>query len=168
MMLLSNYTAAFAGNRQLANMNTDAIFSNRIAFLRTLSPENDVQTNFVNSQINKARLDALVHRAALNSKVIEISARMAEINAQLIDVNRAIMQANEEIVAFNGAQLAANSAMIAGEHSMAEATVSANAVVISTNAEIIADLGSTASENSAKLEEHLTKTLENRESISTK
>jgi hypothetical protein len=39
-------------------------------------------------------------------------------------------------------------------------------VVISTNAEIIADLGSTASENSAKLEEHLTKTLENRESIS--
>ena len=98
MMLLSNYTAAFAGNRQLANMNTDAIFSNRIAFLRTLSPENDVQTNFVNSQINKARLDALVHRAALNSKVIEISARMAEINAQLIDVNRALCKLTKKLL----------------------------------------------------------------------
>ncbi|MDA0895187.1 MAG: hypothetical protein O3A68_09740, partial [Proteobacteria bacterium] len=38
--------------------------------------------------------------------------------------------------------------------------------VISANAETIAALESTASENSAKLEEHLTKTLENRENIS--
>ena len=32
-MILSNYSAAFMGNRQIANSNTDEIFENRHAIL---------------------------------------------------------------------------------------------------------------------------------------
>ena len=32
-LILKNYVAAFVGNRQLANQNTDDIFQNRIAIL---------------------------------------------------------------------------------------------------------------------------------------
>ena len=38
LMILSNYSAAFMGNRQLTNSNTDEIFSNKQAILDNLMP----------------------------------------------------------------------------------------------------------------------------------
>ena len=74
LMIMSNYSAAFMGNRQLANANTDEIFSNRAAILASMDADGDVQENYVNAQTNKASLDFLAHRSALNSSVLAISA----------------------------------------------------------------------------------------------
>ena len=76
LMILSNYSAAFMGNRQIANNNTDEIFENRHAILDNVDTQNDVEENFVNSQKNKASLDFLQHRSQLNSAVLEISEKM--------------------------------------------------------------------------------------------
>ena len=71
-LILKNYVAAFVGNRQLANQNTDDIFQNRIAILENieLDESNQVQVNFRESQINKAKVDFLDHRAKLNETVV--------------------------------------------------------------------------------------------------
>ena len=98
LMILSNYSAAFMGNRQLANNNTDEIFGNRNAILSNYETNSDVELNFINAQKNKTSLDFLKHRSALNSAVLELSSEMAEINSKLIDVNRRIMEANQKIV----------------------------------------------------------------------
>ena len=42
LMILSNYSAAFMGNRQLANSNTDEIFDNRQAILDNVESGNEV------------------------------------------------------------------------------------------------------------------------------
>ena len=90
LMIMSNYSAAFMGNRQLANANTDEIFSNRAAILASMDTDGDVQENYVNAQTNKSSLDFLAHRSALNSSVLAISAKMADINSQLVAVNQEI------------------------------------------------------------------------------
>ena len=56
MMILSNYSAAFLGNRQLANSNTDEVFDNRNAILSNYKTKNDVEENYINAQKNKACL----------------------------------------------------------------------------------------------------------------
>jgi len=77
LMILSNYSAAFMGNRQLANSNTDEIFDNRQAILDNAETGSDVEENFINSQKNKASLDFLKHRSELNSAVLEVSEEKA-------------------------------------------------------------------------------------------
>mgnify|MGYP000184903670 CR=1 FL=1 len=57
LMILSNYSAAFMGNRQIANSNTDEIFENRQAILDNVVTQNDVEENFVNSQKNRAYME---------------------------------------------------------------------------------------------------------------
>ena len=71
--ILKNYTAAFLGNRQLANQNTDDVFRNRKAVLSTLDPTNEVEENFKESMINLATLDFLEHRAELNATVLSVN-----------------------------------------------------------------------------------------------
>ena len=73
LMIMSNYAAAFMGNRQLANANTDEIFSNRAAILQAMDPQDEVQQNYVDAQTNKSNLDFLQHRSGLNASVLEIS-----------------------------------------------------------------------------------------------
>ena len=46
-MILSNYSAAFMGNRQIANNDTDEIFENRHAILDNVDTHGDVEENFV-------------------------------------------------------------------------------------------------------------------------
>ena len=65
LMILRNYAAAFMGNRQIANSNTDEIFENRQAILDNAQTNSDVEENFINSQKNKAALDFLKHRSEL-------------------------------------------------------------------------------------------------------
>jgi thioredoxin reductase (NADPH) len=123
LMIMSNYSAAFMGNRQLANANTDEIFSNRAAILASMDTDGDVQENYVNAQTNKSSLDFLAHRSALNSSVLAISAKMADINSQLVAINQEIMAANQSIVDFNAEQIAFNSDMLDGSLQPSAATV---------------------------------------------
>jgi hypothetical protein len=50
LMILSNYSAAFLGNRQLANSNTEEIFKNKKAILDNYNSKNDVEENYINAQ----------------------------------------------------------------------------------------------------------------------
>merc|ERR1712216_980222 len=67
--ILENYSAAFIGNRQIANQNTDDIFKNRSAILDTLQVEGQSKENFRNSKYNEANVDYLENRSKLNNRV---------------------------------------------------------------------------------------------------
>ncbi|PPR25895.1 MAG: hypothetical protein CFH34_01227, partial [Alphaproteobacteria bacterium MarineAlpha9_Bin4] len=108
LMILSNYSAAFMGNRQLANSNTDEIFENRKTILENYSAKNDVEENFINAQKNKASLDFLKHRSDLNTALLKVSEEMANVNSKLVEINKKIMDANQSIVDFNAVQIAEN------------------------------------------------------------
>jgi len=137
-----NYEAAFAGNRQLINANTDALFRNRVAFIRACAADGPVQSNFREAKLNEARLSFLDHRSRTNGKVTEITAKFAAINAQLIDVNKEIMAVNAELVAYNAEQIAANAALFEKPRvlpGLKEATPEKNAEIIKANAVKIAE-----------------------------
>ena len=147
LMIMSNYSAAFMGNRQLANANTDEIFSNRAAILQAMDPQDEVQQNYVDAQTNKSNLDFLQHRSGLNASVLEISKKMADINAQLVAINREIMDANKSIVEFNAEQIAANAEMLSGSLSAEKATPASNAEIIASNSAVMKGLSAKASDN---------------------
>ena len=155
LMIMSNYSAAFMGNRQLANANTDEIFANRSAILGAMDADGPVQENYVAAQTNKSSLDYLEHRSKLNSSVLEISAKMADINAQLVAVNQEIMAANQSIVEFNFVQIVKNSEMLSGALRPSESTVESNTALIAGNTAAMADLSGNVEKNHAKMEEIL-------------
>lgn len=150
-LILKNYTAAFMGNRQLANQNTDDIFRNRRTILSSLDAQTDVQKNFVESSLNEASIDYLEHRAELNASVLEVNRMMAEVNAKLIEINSKIMKSNESIVAFNSRNLSLNSKILASGLSIGTATPSSNAKRISRNKERLAKILKAAKANSASI-----------------
>jgi len=94
-------SAAFTGNRQLANQNTDDLFRNRQALIRNIDATTPVAVNFKEALTNKAKLEYLEHRSKLNERVLKNSEDLAAINKQLIEVNRHILDTNEEVVTFN-------------------------------------------------------------------
>jgi hypothetical protein len=147
LMIMSNYSAAFMGNRQLANANTDEIFSNRNAILQNMDAQDEVQQNYIDAQTNKSNLDFLKHRSALNASVLEISKKMADINAQLVAINREIMDANKSIVEFNATQISANSDMLGGSLSAGSATPQSNADIVAGNTAAMAELTKNISHN---------------------
>jgi len=51
-LILKNYAAAFMGNRQMINQNTDDIFKNRYAILKTLKTTTQIEVNFRESKVN--------------------------------------------------------------------------------------------------------------------
>jgi hypothetical protein len=147
LMIMSNYSAAFMGNRQLANANTDEIFSNRTAILQNMDAQDEVQQNYIDAQTNKSNLDFLKHRSALNASVLEVSKKMADINAQLVAINREIMDANKSIVEFNATQISANSDMLGGSLSAGSATPQSNADIVAGNTAAMAELTKNISHN---------------------
>ena len=152
LMILSNYSAAFMGNRQIANSNTDEIFENRQAILDNVVTQNDVEENFVNSQKNRASLEFLEHRSQLNSAVLAISEKMAAINAELVDINRQIMESNQAIVDFNSAQIAINTSLLSGDLQPSNATPESNANTIEGNRKMMGDLEKRVTANREKME----------------
>ena len=110
--ILKNYTAAFMGNRQLANQNTDDVFRNRKAIIATLDPSNDVQSNYKESMTNQANLDFLEHRSNLNHAVLSVNEKMVAVNEMLIEINDMIMKSNEGIVKFNENQISQNNKLL--------------------------------------------------------
>merc|ERR1719424_874097 len=119
-LIAKNYAAAFMGNRQEANTNTD------------------VETNFVNSMANEAKVDFLEHRSGLNTRVEAVSEEMSKINAMLIEVNHHIMESNAGIVAFNAKNIEKNNKLLDGTISGADATPETNAARVKSNTERIA------------------------------
>lgn len=178
-LILKNYTAAFMGNRQLANQNTDDIFRNRKTILSNLDAENDVQRNYVESCLNEASIDYLEHRAALNASVLEVNQMMVDVNAKLIEINSRIMKSNESIVAFNSKNLAQNAKVLATGLSPRAATPATNArriaknkdrlgkilKVAKSNASTIVNLYKNASKNRALIEKNASGILVRRKSI---
>jgi hypothetical protein len=68
--IMKNYHAAFRGNRNLANANTDDLFRNRQMLIRCANAGSDVHVNFREAKINEAKIDFLEHRADLNARVL--------------------------------------------------------------------------------------------------
>jgi len=161
-LILKNYNSAFLGNRQLANANTDCIFRNRVALLQCLPASTDVEINFREAMINKAKLTFLKHRSQLNSQLLSISQDMAAVNAQMISVNRRIMETNETIKDFNSTLIAETADLIGAQHNP---TPESNAAIIAANAADIVEVTQRVHNNNASVEE-LSATIEaNRISI---
>lgn len=150
-LIRKNYAAAFLGNRQLANGNTDDLFRNRLALIKAAPVSGAVQENFKEALTNATKLDYLEHRSGLNAKVIEISQTMASINTQLAALNRQIMEANQAIVEFNSAQINKNSALLASGIGAESATPESNAKLIASNAARAAAVQAKAAENKKTL-----------------
>ena len=151
-LILKNYTAAFMGNRQLANQNTDDIFRNRQAILSSMETSSDVEENFVASMINEANLDFLEHRASLNAAVLAANEKMIAVNSMLIEINDAIMAANEGIVRFNAKEIAKNTQILNGSLKLKSATPAKNAARVKKNAARGAAISRAATANSKKMD----------------
>lgn len=150
--ILKNYTAAFMGNRQLANQNTDDVFRNRKAILATMEANNPVEENYRESLINEANLDFLEHRSNLNGAVLSVNEKMVLVNQLLIDINSTIMNANEGIVKFNNAQIAENNKILDGALARAKPTSAKNAARIKKNASRAKATKANAVANSKKMD----------------
>jgi len=146
-----NYSAAFLGNRQLANANTEDLFRNRTAVVRNLDTPTPVLVNYREALLNKVKLDFLEHRSKLNEKVLSISEQLASVNKQLIEINRTILDANEELVKFNADQITANSQLLSNGVSASGVSASSNAALIADNAKRIEEISRRASENKARI-----------------
>lgn len=149
-LITKNYNAAFLGNRQLANENTDALFRNRIALLQALPATNEVEINYREAKINQAKLAFLDHRSTVNAQVLSISQDLAAVNAQAIAVNRRIMETNETIKEKNSALIAENTALIGFDHGTH--TPEGNAALVAANAAKIEEIKARVAANGSTLE----------------
>jgi len=164
-LILQNYSAAFVGNRQMANQNTDDIFKNRTSILKKMKIEGPVQENFRNSKVNEAKIEYLENRSLLNNRVAKVNEKMSEINKQLIECNDLILKSNEEIVAFNSAQIETNKKLLEGIKEE-KATPEANAARIEENKKRIAVIKERCTKyNKEKVDANLKMAQENREKI---
>jgi len=151
-MIQRNYEAAFNGNRQLANSNTDSILRNRIQLVKNLQVGTDaVKINFREAMVNKVKLDFLEHRAELNARVNAVNDELASIGVRLIKVNQEIMDGNGVIVGWNAKGIADNKQWIDnGVDGFKTATPESNAALIKSNAARIEELKKKAEENAKK------------------
>jgi len=169
MLILKNYTAAFLGNRQMANQNTEDIFRNRKAIVKHYKTGGDaVKINFAESRLNEARIDYLEQRAKMNTRVAAVNEKMVHINALLIEVNDAVMAGNAEIVEFNTKHIDINTKLLAGELEFknsdgSPASPEKNAERIARNTKRIGEITETAKGNSEKHASLLAEAKKNRE-----
>ena len=147
-----NYTAAFYGNHQLTNRNSEEIFKNRIAILNNMDVEGEVEVNFRETMINMANIDYFTHRAEVNQEIIDINQKLSEVNSLLIQINRAIMARNEKSVKFNKKNLEMNKRFLNGEFHPSKATVAANNKRSKDNQERCLKLTKAAERNKTKIE----------------
>ena len=162
MMILSNYTANFMGNRQLINQNTDDVFSASETMLDALDPQTESESVAVEIFNQRASLDFLSHRSSLTSSVIQISEQMAEVNARLISINRKIMETNNSIIAFNKKQIERNKGYSNNESVLQAATDEMNERLIDENNQKIEEINISATRNSEEIANLLHSSMENR------
>ena len=162
MMILSNYTANFMGNRQLINQNTDDVFSASETMLDALDPQTESESVAVEIFNQRASLDFLSHRSSLTSSVIQISEEMAAVNARLISINRKIMETNNSIIAFNKKQIERNKGYSNNESVLQAATDEMNKRLIDENNQKIEEINISATHNSEEIANLLHSSMENR------
>jgi len=165
-LIMKNYSAAFVGNRQMANQNTDDIFKNRCAILDAFKVEGQVQENWRNTKRNEAAADFLGHRSLMNNRVAKVNEMMSKANEKLIATNNAIMASNGEIVEFNSAQIETNKKLLDGIVPE-KATPEANAERIAKNTERIKVIADRVSKYAEKCQETKGKVMANRADIET-
>lgn len=170
LLILKNYTAAFLGNRQMANQNTEDIFRNRKSIVKHYKADDAVKINFAESRLNEARIDYLEHRAKMNAKVAAVNEKMVKINALLIEVNDETMANNQELVDFNTKHVEINTKLLSGDLVFKNSDGSAaspekNQERIDRNASRIAEIVGVAKDNSAKHAELLIAAKANKELI---
>jgi len=166
--LLKNYNAVFNGNRQYANANTEAAFRNRITWIKNIETTDPVKVNFREAMANKAKLEFLEHRSALNAKVNHVSKEFAEINARLIAMQEEIMTANAEIIAFNKKIIEDNTHLIkSGLNGWDSATPESNAKLIESNLNTINDISKRVHANAGENDTIYASVKANREKIAT-
>ena len=147
-----NYTAAFYGNHQLTNRNSEEIFKNRIAILNNMDVEGEVEVNFRETMINLANVDYFTHRAELNQEVININQKLSAVNSLLIEINKAIMIRNEKSVKYNRKNIEMNKRFLNGEFHPSKATVNANSKRSKDNEESCIKLSKEADKNKAQID----------------
>jgi len=106
--IIANYSAAFCGNLELANQNTEDMFRNRIAIINNLVAEDEVEENYIESMRNQIHIDYLTHRVEINTNALEVGQAMLDVNKALIDINEKVMRFNEEVKSFNTEQIKKN------------------------------------------------------------
>jgi len=146
-----NYEAAFNGNRQLANANTDAMFRNRSQIVRNLPSDDQVKANFREAMLNKVKIEALDHRSKLNEKVNSVSEELAAINARLIEINVQLRATTVEAIKFNHDLIAVGKSWIEnGVDGAKTATPESNAKLIAENASKIDEISKRVEVNAKK------------------
>ena len=165
LMIISNYSAAFMGNRQLANTNTDEIFLRNIEILSKVKAPDGVQTDYLNAQIDRNNLEYLKQQSDLNTTNLKVNEKMATINAQLVAINHDIMKNNETIMAFNEKQIAVNAAMLKAPTTLETATSEKNEAIIAENNMSIEQLLVSCSENEDMIQNLLEISSANREIV---
>ena len=165
LMIISNYSAAFMGNRQLANTNTDEIFLRNIEILSNVKAPDGVQTDYLNAQIDRNNLEYLKQQSDLNTTNLKVNEKMATINAQLVAINHDIMKNNETIMAFNEKQIAVNAAMLKAPTTLETATSEKNEAIIAENNMSIEQLLGSCSENENMIQNLLEISSANREIV---
>ena len=165
-LIMRNREAAFGGNRQLANVNTDNIFANKRAILHALPEDTDVQRNFKNALLNKVKLEFLDHRSELNEKVIEVNMYIMRVNEDMIEINKRIMDLNEEIVNFNKGMIDENKKWLDDGVSGSEnPTAEKNAAIVTGNARRIDKIEARMKKNAGLIMSNKGKILECRNRI---
>ncbi len=150
-MILSNYTAAFMGNRQLTNDHTDEIFEIRRALLSGVEVTTEVEAEYVDAKMLKASLTHLEHRSRLNTSVLEVNDELVKVNEMLIEINRKIMDINKGIMDFNNQELKTNQALLSGAKKPEASTHSGNRKIQRENGDKLKELKRLAEKNSSRI-----------------
>lgn len=162
MLVLSNYSAAMAGNQQLAAHNMEEIFSARRSILDLFDSEDEVQARYIEEAKLASELDLLGHCAKLNRENLMLNERMIELNQQYIEINQEIMQLNQEMLKFNEENLNSNSEFISGALNPMLFDSEALQDLIEENEKSLAELQSLADENRQIVVDLLDRSKENR------
>jgi hypothetical protein len=164
-LIKKNYDAAFLGNRQLANENTEALFRNRLALAQSLPSSTDVEVNAREATINCVKLQYLEARSKLNGDVLAITQEMSNVNAQNIAINRRIMELNESIKNSNADLIAENTKWIESGGCCGAPTPESNAEKVANNAAKIASIKARVATNNGLFERLQASVDENRANI---
>ncbi len=171
-MILSNYTAAFMGNRQLTNDHTEEIFEIRRALLSGVEVTTEVEAEYVDAKMLRASLAHLEHRSRLNSSVLEVNDDLVKVNEMLIEINRKIMGINKGIMDFNNQEIKINQSLLTGAKAPQTSTHAGNRKLQKENAEKLKELKKLSAKNSSRIkkmrersERNATQTIKNKTSI---
>ena len=165
MMILSNYTANFMGNRQLINQNTEDVFAASEVMLKELGTQTQEERIATEALKQSSSLEFLSHRSALTSSVIEISREMAAVNARLIAINNRIMETNNSIIAFNKKQIDRNKDYYRDLSILKTATDETNELLIAENQQKIEEINVNAAQNSEEIANLMQSSVENRSQL---